>query len=1019
MREVFDQQENAEDIKAVEVYGEAVGAIGDWEAEDNLKPPMKILIETLRPDLDAKLERRTEVGTPDVTILHGEAVVGHVELKNKQKSADPTELRKSRDREQWERFRRVPNIAYCNGNRVTLWRDGEPAGAASVSDAEGFARAFAELLSYVPSVPSEPEKLAKVLARRARFLRSDIFEMYSTGATNPLRQLYDDWRKYLLPDMDESGFVDAFVQTTVAGLLLARAEQPDKALTVWGAVETLKNAGHELLRSVLGLIATAEDNLAALKVSISSLVITVSAVDPKLPSDDQWWVRFFEPFIKHYDPRLREDMGVFYTRTEIVDYQLRVSDWALRTLLGKSDGFASRDVVTLDPACGTGTYLVRLLDMVAAQNPSAPAEGVSKAAEHMYGFELMVSPYAISQLRLKANCASWGSPNHPTVLLTDTLSSTGQGETPKLFGLKGMAAEQKRAAHIKDSSTRVTVVIGNPPYDRESKGESRGGIVTDGLRLINDFKRLTGPKGRKQFNNIREMATYFWRWATWKVCEQEHPGYSSPGGPGIVCFITPSAFLTGNAWEGMRSWLRTHFDFLWVLDLGGDMRSGRDDGGNVLDIKSALCVTLAVRLDTRSAKPAEIKYRKVYGSAAEKRSTIASVTPDGDGWETPPARRINPLAGKFTVAGPGAFFREAEPEDVLPWNTPGAKWHRKWPIGLTPDVLHRRWDAILKEKDRKALFYPSGDRDLGSKPPRLKGGTHVRSIGEIPAGTPCYPPIEYSYRPFDTRWVIPDSRLGDRISRPPMWKEHSPKQAYLITYTGNNRVGKGPAAVVHNHIPDVHSFKGSAGGTIFPLWKDHLATLPNADPATCEQLSTRYEGQVTGGQLWHYCAGLLGTAAYTERWHDELDRTPPLIPFPGQHKDFDSLVKIGGRLVETARGQNLHLSGVTVGSLPQSALPMPISAGEYDPNSQTLTFDSGLAIENLPLSIWEHRISGYLTLQEWIRARKRFPKRTPKSPLETIRPTVWTFTSDLVRVCNQIATLNRLTEEAQPILSRL
>ena len=118
-------------------YSNAVDAISCTDHEDNLKPPMKTLLEALDPDITVQLEKSNEVGNPDITISRGDATVGHIELKNTSKSGDTTVLKSEHDRSQWKRFQTLPNIAYCNGTQITLWRNGEPCGAANLDAPNG------------------------------------------------------------------------------------------------------------------------------------------------------------------------------------------------------------------------------------------------------------------------------------------------------------------------------------------------------------------------------------------------------------------------------------------------------------------------------------------------------------------------------------------------------------------------------------------------------------------------------------------------------------------------------------------------------------------------------------------------------------------------------------------------------------------------------------------------------------------------------------------------------------------
>ena len=1037
------------DLDVLAAYAAALQQLdSSGSTEDDLKSPVKAMLEAWTGGgIVVGSEHAAPVGRPDLTVYTPGLVrvVGYVELKNMNKAADPRELKDSHDRAQWEAFRVLPNIVYCNGRSATLWRDGEQAAEpAAVDDTARWSELWDEFLAYTPTIDSTPKALARTMGRRARLMRRDVRAALAEGI---LDTLFGLWREFLIADMDEDGFADNFAQTAMAGLLLAKGlatEAERAAFSQPVAQEVLRRQGHRMVAEVLRHIDSAAQSNEALAVSLSAIVDGAAALDPRKPSDDTWWVDFYEAFIREYDRRLQQDRGVFYTPNQIVDYQVRATSWVLRELLGKSRGFAHGDIVTLDPACGTGTYLTRLIQYTAdhtevVSGPGAVSEAIAKTAEGMFGFELMVAPYTVARMRLAAKCEAFGVELGPDrVLLTDTLSAVGIRHTDNMFAMR-MAEQQERANLVKHPQTRVTVVIGNPPYDRDQsqadsieKDAARrlGGMIRHGERgergLLNDFIDKTPPGMRGQLHTVYELATYFWRWGVWKVCEQQHQG-AAAGGPGVVSYITPSSWLRSDPWAGMRAHLRDRFDRIWIVDLGGDQRSARDDGENVFPIQTPVCIAVAVRLGEETASPAEVWYQKLTGSRSEKLAALQDITLEGDGWTRGPRGRTD----RFLPAGENDWYAAQPPVDqVLRWQTPGVQYNRGWPIAVTKDVLHKRWRRlteastdILDEEEsseRALLFKETRDRTLGRDIKTLDGSPRPspRTIGELSTGARCPQPVEYAHRPLDIRWAIPDNRVGDRM-RPDLWARHNSKQAYLVTATLGEAAGDGPTAVVFAHLPDKHSHHGHGGAVVFPLWRDKAATDANADEATVIQLAGKYEQAITGAELWHYCAGLLSSDAYPQRWADSMGSTlKPHIPFPDSHADFAKLTDIGRRLVEIARGIKLDKSGAAcTEAIDPSRLP-DFSDRCYHAADEALRFGGG-EITGITADLWSHQVSGYRTLPRWIKARSSSPGGRRTSDLDDEKPDKWTFTSDLIEVCNKIASLNRAAEEAVPILARM
>src|SRR5665647_491090 len=127
---------------------------------------------------------------------------------------------------------------------------------------------------------------------------------------------------------------------------------------------------------------------------------------------------FYEPFLEAFDPELFAQLGVWYTPPEIVQYMVARVDTVLREELGVPDGLADPRVVVLDPCCGTGAYLVEVLNMIAA-TLAEKSGGVDALAAHeikqaamsrVYGFEILPAPFVISHLQIGMLLHRLGAP---------------------------------------------------------------------------------------------------------------------------------------------------------------------------------------------------------------------------------------------------------------------------------------------------------------------------------------------------------------------------------------------------------------------------------------------------------------------------------------------------------------------------------------------------------------------------------------------------------------------------------
>ena len=106
--------------------------------------------------------------------------------------------------------------------------------------------------------------------------------------------------------------------------------------------------------------------------------------------------------MEYFDPELRRQLGVWYTPPEIVRYQVERVDRVLRNELCIADGLADPSVWVLDPCCGTGSYVVAVLDRIRRTLDGKgmgdlAAEALKQAAvTRVVGFEIMTAPFVIA-----------------------------------------------------------------------------------------------------------------------------------------------------------------------------------------------------------------------------------------------------------------------------------------------------------------------------------------------------------------------------------------------------------------------------------------------------------------------------------------------------------------------------------------------------------------------------------------------------------------------------------------------
>ena len=992
----------------------------DADPEDQLKLLVGNLIKRVGAVV-GDVNWRTEVhpdnvnGRPDLGITMNGLLVGHVELKRPGMGARPENFT-GPNRTQWGRFKELPNLIYTDGSEWSLYHSGKLywkrvrisddicLGSAALFQQESLAQ-FDQLLrsflTWEPIVPGTAQGLAEFLAPLTRILRDEVrAELHHTDS--PLQRLATEWGRLLFPGADDDQFADAYAQTLTYALLLAKLEGAENLRPAMAA-DALRGE-HALLAEALSLMEVPSVR-EKLLMPVELLERAIAAVDSiQFQQHDDHWLYFYENFLGAYDPKLRKDRGVYFTPVEVVRCQVRLAGEILKTRFSKPLSFADDGVTVLDPAVGTGTYPLAILEHAASAvrelyGPGAVPQRLAALADRLHAFELLVGPYSVAHLRIAQRLRENGVVGHtPRVYLTDTLESPNQlPEFTATMMQEQISLERKLAQEVK-REIPVVVCLGNPPYDREQRdpdsdeGRRKGGWVRYGddgdsePAILEDFLAPARAAGAGvHLKNLYNDYVYFWRWALWKV-------FDSTDDPGIVTFITASSYLQGPGFVGMRRKMREVFDELWIIDLEGDSIGARKTD-NVFAIRTPVAIAIGARYGPPSPDtPAKVRKVKLTGSEREKLETLDSVESFDDlewrecspDWDAP-----------FYPMETGAYLDWPLVTDVFPWQHSGVQFKRTWPIGETPKLLQQRWRVLLSQppKERSRWFRETGDRKVRREQPRLIEMGSDPAIATLNADAPTPQIVPYAYRSFDRQYILRDARLGDR-SRPVLHRVHSSQQLYMTSLL-TAVLGLGPAAVATATIPDLHHFCGRGAKDVILLWRDVDATEPNVTGGLLEAVSAIHGVQVSAERLFAYAYGILSQPEYVRRFWDELELPPPRLPITKDPEISARVADHGERL--------LHLH--TYRSVPQGEARCTISVSldeyptgfQYDPGTKILRVGDG---EFAPVdpAVWSYSVSGLQVVKSWLNYRKLVPSGRKSSDLDKIRPDRWTFGEELLEL---------------------
>lgn len=1045
----------------VAAAGRANGGIA---LEDHLRRPVEVLVESVAEDLGypnlvlaGEISGAVAGARPDYTVMRGGLIIGHIELKAPGAGVDPDEFT-GHNLEQWQQLRHLPNLLYSDGIDWILWQDGQQVARATAWTAPGKGIAGARIdpadlvdlldafCANAPSPPATTQELAQTTARLCRVLRNQIRHTLEASSSVGLAAVAEDWRALLFPEATDEEFADAYAQTITFGLIAARAAKAD-LVAGESAAERVAEAT-KALDAEVGLIPTAlkvlcaESAIRPIEPAVESLLSLLAATDPALLNDAGDWLYFYEDFLAQYDPDLRKESGSYYTPAELVAFMVRLVDEVLRTRLGQPSGFADEAVTVIDPAVGTGTFLLQIIDRIAStveerDGAGAVAGALRGAAERLVGFELQTGPYSVAQFRTGARFRRHDVDRAPRVLLADTLADPYTEEV-QLGSIYEPISRQRRAANHLKATTPVMVAIGNPPYRERAKG--LGGWVESGnpdakqAAILDDWKPPAGWGVSAHVFNMSNLLVYFWRWATWKVLENaDNSGGESPG---VVCFVTTAAWLSGDGFQKMRAWLRRWCSEIWVVSLSPEGFRAPVRTLIFEEVQHEIAVVCAVRSPEADETPAAVWFQEVApGTRSAKFTELETI---GIGGETDAAWARCPRSERapFTPAGEAIWRSCPSIHDLLPWSSPGVLANRGWPTAPDPETLVSRWSALVEEPNperKRGTFKETDSRTIDSKfavnlPGCPDGGTETPIAEEKGL---CPTPIRLGWRSFDRQWIIPDIRVLDR-PRPPLWEARSDRQVHL-TCTQNDHPTTGPAVTFSHLLPSLDHYRGWGGGRVFPLWRDKDAATPNVTPQLLDKLVDLVRVDVTPEDLLAYISGVCAHPAYTA-WLNEVSPHTPGLRVPlTTDGDYWSMATAVGRRVIWAHTFGERCVDTKDGRPPgrirlADGPRLHAETGEgtrnnslnYCAESRQLHIGDGV-FERVSPEVVGYQISGREVVKFWFNRRK--PSTGSKGPdsLESITPDGWRpeWDIELLDILNALTALVALEPEQAELLAAI
>ena len=863
------------------------------------------------------------------------------------------------------------------------------------------------------------------LAELARTIRDRIKAALAIETKRgPLKKLMKAFQKALVHDLDEVGFADMYAQTIAYGLLSARIADPHKKTAddfashmrtnpfLCDLMETFLQIGSHHTKP--GAEGIDFDELGVSEVvellDNANMEAVIRDFGDRNPREDPV-IHFYELFLKEYDAEKRMQRGVFYTPRPVVSYIVRSVDELLRTEFGLADGLADTTtwgemaqrrknlkipdgvlldqdfVQILDPATGTGTFLVEAIDVIhgtllkkwraqgrrdsemeALWNEYVPRHLLPR----LHGYELLMAPYAIAHLKIGLKLYEtgyrFGSNERARVYLTNALEPTSGDSKQMTFAewVPALAHEAQAVNAIKRHQ-RFTVIVGNPPYAAISSN-----LTPQLRRIVDRYRFVNGEKIRErsmlQFEkNIQDDYVKFLAYSQARIRDT---------GKGICALITNHSYLDGPTLRGVRWNLIADFSRMWFFDLHGNSNKAElppDGQGNenVFDIKQGVSIAILVN-GLASDKPTR-QLGDCWGTRSEKYEFLAANKPIGNSFVD-----IEPKSPYFYFVPPD------EGEGAVEWES--------WPS--IADVFTKRstgtetgFDDLLvgftlaEVRDRVASFSdPVASREELEQTFAFSAG-HAAKLFLRRSEMRTVPNEEFKpfqLRAYDYRFAFLRKRLLKTNSFNVMLDlAHDSPGLVTTRQTKENFAAFAVSSFCGHKVTSSYD-----RSYIFPLFTGGQDLLrPRRVPCISRQVLEHFKGLAKkdvssrsadeielATDVLRYALAVMNAASYVALFCSQLKRDFPRLPLTENVELFRTLAHLGGELVA------LHLleSPKLDKFLTTYTGPANLEIEKISYASGTVWIDKAQTrgFKGMPEAVWLFRIGGYQVCKKWLKDRR-------------------------------------------------
>ena len=711
-------------------------------------------------------------------------------------------------------------------------------------------------------------------------------------------------------------------------------------------------------------------------------------------------VELYDKFFRNAFPATTQKLGIVYTPVEIVDFIIHSVNEVL------VDGFdislESKGVHIIDPFCGTGTFITRLL-----QSGLIKKEALKyKYNNEIHANDIVLLAYYIANINIESvyQELSEEADYQPFngMVLTDTFHLYEQ-EKDMIANLLPDNSERRTAQKERD----IRIIMANPPYSagQRSANDNAANISYPNLdkRIAETYAVASSATNK---NALYDSYIRAFRWASDRI-----------GNQGIIGFVTGAGWIDGNAMDGLRKCLHEEFTKIYIFNLRGDARTSREmrrkEKGNVFGSGSRAPIAISILVkNPKSSEQGKIYFHDI-GDYLDRETKLSKV------------KEFGSINGITNANG----WKELTPDEDNDWVNQGDEQFGKYiSLGDKKDKISATiFESFSRgvETGRDAWAYNFSKKGLASNMERMissynnevRKGISYSSVLNDPKQIKWSSSLEAkfkkkalgvfdlsnirlaTYRPFEEKWLYYDPFFVHRVGQMPSIfpNEESENRVICVTGVGSRQF----SVLITDTLPCLDMIEKSQ---CFPL---NLYEKPLIDGGLFanEEEQTGYQKKdgisdnglkhfqdaypnetITKEELFYYIYGFLHSPNYRERFQNNLSKELPRIPAIKKYKDFMRFSKAGRQLGElhinyenvdpyqvTIKEGDLRLAIIEDPKEFYRVVKMKFHGSGKKKDKTSVIYNSNITITNIPLEAYDYVVNGKPAL-EWVMERQGVKK---------------------------------------------